>query len=444
MNSNVDITIVLKGDISLSSFRLVSRNPGEVIEAENYDDMHGSFMTEATKDSAGGTENIGGVTAGEWAKYSDVNFAYGVKSITVRHASQAASRMEVRLDSVDGPLIVSMDESATGSWNDYTTATVNVNTVDGKKVTGLHDIYVIFRSIMNLNWFKFTACDPVDPTDMKLVKDAETIEEGQTCWIDAEFEPYDASERVLEYSSDDENVAVVSEFGEVTGKAPGKTTIQVTSKAVPSLKAVFTVTVTKKPEPVQENKPETTPGTTVNTDVTGKTVTDTVQAAKLDTKVKGYLGRKITLKKGKKLSISATLSPEGSGKVLYSSSNSKVATVSDTGVVKAKKTGTVKITVQNESGSVKTVYTVKVVSKEKVNKKLKLKKTVLAMKQGDTGQIAYKKITGGTTSRFSFTSSKKNVASVDAYGVIRANAKGNAVIKVKCGKKTAKIKVKVS
>ena len=69
--------------------------------------------------------------------------------------------------------------------------------------------------------------------------------------------------------------------------------------------------------------------------------------------------RKLTLKKGKSFRLKVTLTPADSqDKITYKTSNKKIATVSKTGKIKAKKKGKVKITVI--SGNKKAVCTVKV------------------------------------------------------------------------------------
>lgn len=79
------------------------------------------------------------------------------------------------------------------------------------------------------------------------------------------------------------------------------------------------------------------------------------------TKISG-LPKKLTMKKGAKKTLKPVIAPVTSmQKVTYKSSNTKVATVSSKGVVKAKKAGKVKITVK--SGSKK--FVVKVTVKKK-------------------------------------------------------------------------------
>ena len=83
------------------------------------------------------------------------------------------------------------------------------------------------------------------------------------------------------------------------------------------------------------------------------------QTVKKTTKKIKLNRKKLTLKKGKTFKLKVTLTPKDSkDKIVYRTSNRKIATVSKTGKIKAKKKGKVKITVI--SGKKKAVCTVKV------------------------------------------------------------------------------------
>ena len=95
-----------------------------------------------------------------------------------------------------------------------------------------------------------------------------------------------------------------------------------------------------------------TPNTKPNQNQKPQTVKKTTKKIKLNRK-------KLTLKKGKTFKLKVTLTPKDSkDKIVYRTSNRKIATVSKTGKIKAKKKGKVKITVI--SGKKKAVCTVKV------------------------------------------------------------------------------------
>ena len=89
-----------------------------------------------------------------------------------------------------------------------------------------------------------------------------------------------------------------------------------------------------------------------------KTIKVTVQTKAVKTTKISGLSKKVTLKKGKSVKLKPVIAPVTSqDKITYKTSNKKVATVSNKGVVKGKKPGKAKITVK--SGSKK--YTVTVV-----------------------------------------------------------------------------------
>ena len=170
---------------------------------------------------------------------------------------------------------------------------------------------------------------------------------------------------------------------------------------------------------------------------------ETVAAKSVTVKAAGYAAnaKKITLVKGKKVKLVASVAPaKASQKVTYTSSKKTVATVSAAGVVTAKKPGTAKITVKTTNGK-KKVITVKVVKKAKVNKVLKVKKTKLSMKAGAKTTVVVKTLSKNTTSVVTYKTANAKVASVDKFGVIAAKKKGSTIITVTCGKKRVKVKV---
>lgn len=131
-------------------------------------------------------------------------------------------------------------------------------------------------------------------------------------------ETYSVKTKNCTYLSSDANVATVDAKGTVKAKKVGTVVV----KAIPSTgnKAkVFNITIKKAPNKISK-------------------VTFNKKAVKKN---------KVTLKKGKKGTFKVTL-PKGtaSNKITYTSSKKKVATVSKSGVVKAKKKGTTTITIK--------------------------------------------------------------------------------------------------
>lgn len=168
----------------------------------------------------------------------------------------------------------------------------------------------------------------------------------------------------------------------------------------------------------------------------------TVKVQKTPVKPTKILGLSKTL--SLKLSAKKTLSPviypiTSKEKVTYTSSNKKVATVSSKGVVTAKAAGTARITVK--SGTKKFVVTVKV---PKITAtKITNIPTAVTIKVKKTKTLKPKLYPAGSTSKITYSSSKKSVAVVSSSGKITAKKKGKTVITVKAGKAVMKCTVTV-
>ena len=222
-----------------------------------------------------------------------------------------------------------------------------------------------------------------------------TMNVGQTTTLKVKkVSPSNASKSV-KYSTSKKSVATVDSKGKIKAKAAGTATITVTSKSNSKVKATCKVTVK---QPVKEIR-------------ISKNV--------------------LAVQKGKTVNIKATVKPKNASnkKLKYKTSNKKIATVNSKGKVKGIKNGTVTITVTAADGSKKKatckvgVYTAKIkkatVSPSK--KTLNVGKTV-------TLKTKIKSPSKGAVNLFTWTSSNKKVASVDAKGKVKALKAGTATI----------------
>lgn len=231
-----------------------------------------------------------------------------------------------------------------------------------------------------------------------------------------------ASEEVT-YKTSNKKVIAVSKTGMLTVKKAGTAKITVTSK--------------------QNKKKKDTIKITVKQNVTG------IKATFKGTKPVANKAGVVTLVKGKKYQLKATVAPKKASnkKVTFTSSKKKVVAVTKSGKITAKKTGKAKITIKAKDGSgEKLVLNVYVVAK-KVAKKDRIKEMSAALDKegmliaGETAKVNVTVNKGAKFTSYAFKSNNVKVAKVDATtGKVTAVAPGKATITVYAmdgsGKKT--------
>lgn len=173
----------------------------------------------------------------------------------------------------------------------------------------------------------------------------------------------------------------------------------------------------------------------------GKTAKVTVTVKMIRTTKLTKVPKTLSLTTGKKYTLKPVVTPSNSQeKITYKSSNTKIATVSSTGVITAKKVGKVTITVQSGKQKATVTLTVKKAPALKAIKNVPPKKTIT---KGKTYTLKPQLYPSGAIAKITYTTSNKSIATVDSKGKITAKKKGTAVITVKAGKFTAKCKVTV-
>lgn len=241
---------------------------------------------------------------------------------------------------------------------------------------------------------KSTACSVkvVDPAEsVKLSKTAVTLGVGAKTTLSAEVSPTGCGDPVT-WTSSDRTVVAVSN-GVILAKKSGKATI--TANTLSGRKAVCTVTVNEGPIDIKLDKSTA------------------------------------TVLKGKTVRLNATVLPDDSSskKVVWTSSNTDIATVDSTGLVKGIKAGTVTIKAKTALNG-KVAYC-KVTVAMPISG-VKLDKTSVSVDKGSTVTLkATVSPTAAYNKTVTWTSSNKGVATVDNNGVVTAVAKGTARIYAK-------------
>lgn len=221
------------------------------------------------------------------------------------------------------------------------------------------------------------------------------LTEGETFQLTAVVTPTDASNKSLEWSSTNTDVASVNENGKVTALKQGSTTIYA----------------------------KTTDGSNITANCEVK-VFKTVSGISLNI-------TSASLAEGQTIQLTATVSPETADNknLIWESSNENIAIVSDNGLVTAKSQGETTIIVKSTDGSnVSTTCNIKVL---KLVNSIVLDRTSATLSEGERVQlnaIVAPELADNKT--LTWSSSNKSVAAVDQSGLVTAIAKGTAVITV--------------
>ena len=161
--------------------------------------------------------------------------------------------------------------------------------------------------------------------------------------------------------------------------------------------------------------------------------------ATYQTKIKAKA--KYTIGKGEKITLPVTVTGGSvQAAVKWTSSNTKVAKVTNNGVVKGCKRGTAKIVIQTVDGKKKTIR----VTVKKAPKKIKITARKAKIKKGKALQTRTILSKGSASYKLRFVSSNKRIATVNSTGKIKAKRRGTVRIYVYTyNNKKSQIKIKI-
>ena len=226
---------------------------------------------------------------------------------------------------------------------------------------------------------------------VKFEKDAYTLENTKSLALKATVLPADTSFKTLTYTSSDTKVAVVAANGVVTAKGVGTATIS--AKTMDGVVGICRVTVIQSP--------------------TKLTVTPTAK----------------TINEGAKLTLSVAMEPKTvtSKELVWSSSNTKVATVDQNGVVTAVAKGTATITVKSKTNTAVSATCAITVNRKVTGINIK-EETLSLTTTSKAVKLNYEVLpTGASNQTVTWKTSDAKVAVVSG-GVVTPKGKGTAII----------------
>ena len=279
--------------------------------------------------------------------------------------------------------------TATAKYGDV--ATIIVTTEDGGKVASC-TINILQKVI--------------DVENISLNKSSLSLLKGEEETLNYTINPDNATNKDVEWSTSDEDVATVSSSGIVMAKANGTATITVTSE--------------------DGNK----------SDECLVTVTTPVESVSLDLE-------DLAIFRGETKKLTATVSPEDASNqaVDWSSSDNDIVSVDSEGNVTAKADGEATITATTEDGA-KTA-TCDVVVTTRVESVIISPSEDLDLNIADTKQLTAT-VTPEGAAEVVWSSDNEEVATVTESGLVVARKVGTAIIKATANNKIAELKVRVS
>ncbi len=235
---------------------------------------------------------------------------------------------------------------------------------------------------------------------LTLDKEQLSLQVDDTATIKATYIPVNETDsKILTYSSSLPAIATVDQNGKITAKAVGSAVISV-SNADGTVKATCTVTVKEKSK------------ASLTLDKTS-----------------------LTLDEGSTFTLHPTYipaKPTDSTVLTFSTSNSSVVKVDNSGKITAVAAGSANIIVKNKEGTIQVSCHVTVVANTGKEASLTLDIYTLSLVTGEskTLRTSYTPASENDSKKLIFTSSAPNIVSVDAIGNIIAKTAGSATITV--------------
>lgn len=235
----------IKGDM-VGVPQIANLNPLQRVEAETIGWMAG-ISTKTCSEPGSMVDSINltvtDIHDGDWVAVSDADFgANGITTFAANVAATVGGQIEIRLDKKDGDVIGTLDVKSTGSEDTYSLISTSI-----KEVTGVHDVYFMFKgsssdNLFNFDYWKFgnsgatTPSTPKDTTDadkalldeISIYTDTDVLYYGGTKGATTTLQmdlPDTLKDVTVSYETKDKKVAKVDSKGKITATGVGSTSI---------------------------------------------------------------------------------------------------------------------------------------------------------------------------------------------------------------------------
>ena len=133
------------------------RSAYQTFQAEDFDKSSPGLNVDAYC-----TPHVGGINGGEWIMFSSLDFGSTWAHVKVNATAgydRPGSKLEIRLDAVDGPKVGEIAIDNTGGWCNYKEHTASIN------AQGVHSLYLVFvggADIYDLDWISIEQSNAID------------------------------------------------------------------------------------------------------------------------------------------------------------------------------------------------------------------------------------------------------------------------------------------
>ena len=243
--------------------------------------------------------------------------------------------------------------------------------------------------------YTLTVTDPESPTAITLNTGSFTMEAGGTFQLSADVLPENCKYKSVKFTSSSTRVLRVSSNGLITARQAGTAIVTVRSSYDSGVSRAIQVTVVEKAAP------------------TALKITAASQ----------------WINKGETATLTVTPTPANASQLYgFKSSNSSIATVDSNGVVTAKKTGTVRITVYSKKKSTVSASITLTVADATTPRAISLPNPQIFLGENDSTTLVPTVSPANASRAVTWKSSNTNVATIGADGTVRARGVGSTVI----------------